>query len=411
MSDPMSSIPYDFDPAAQLLNYTSVYGPAQLTFNDIQGYVNENIQTSIIYGCVIGAGGLMSLILWLISKHKKTPIFILNQLSLLFLVVHAGLYTSYLSGPFNSATATFVGVQSDSGSAKVVTIATNIVQVLLITCIEGSLAFQVKIIFRSSDVYRLGLAVTATASACGLATIGCYLAACIKSIMSLYSNVPLSQVLVNLPIILFAASAVLICLILMAKLGLAIRSRRYLGLKQFDTLHILIIMVAQTMIIPAILVILSFSYVTTVSYRLTPISTMLVTLQLPLSSMWAASANNNSEPSSTAGSYISRTSSRTSSPTLITSNGSTYYGEQTSHDFEKQSQFDQEVFVLHPRHRGQRETTAASGLDSYELDEEDRYLWEEAQRLTELNQEGKDNESADFTSTVVHKINSSVERR
>ena len=42
-------------------------------------------------------------------------------------------------------------------------------------------------------------------------------------------------------------------ILLIGKLIIAIRTRRYLGLKQFDSFHILLIGFSQTLIIPSII--------------------------------------------------------------------------------------------------------------------------------------------------------------
>ncbi|ODV95992.1 hypothetical protein PACTADRAFT_2293 [Pachysolen tannophilus NRRL Y-2460] len=283
-----------FDPETQELSFISAYGETEITFKDIESFVSSNISLAVIYGCRVGCAGLMFLILRLLTKNRKTPVFILNELSLFFLIMHSSLYIHFLLGGFNSATYYFTSFGNLTGDDYRTSICADILQVLLIACIESSLTFQVRVVFKSPEVRKIGLLLTLTSAALGLTTLGFYFAACVRSIISLYSDVSVGVVLSNYPMYIFSASVVYSCLILVIKLGLAIRSRRYLGLKQFGTLHILFIMSSQTMIIPAVVVMVSHSTKNLAHSRLTAVSILLVTLQLPLSSMWASSANNSS---------------------------------------------------------------------------------------------------------------------
>lgn len=97
-------------------------------------------------------------------------------------------------------------------------------------------------------------------------------------------------------------------ILLIGKLIIAIRTRRYLGLKQFDSFHILLIGFSQTLIIPSIILVVHYFYLSqNKDSLLQQISLLLIILMLPLSSLWAQTANNthniNSSPSL---SFISR---------------------------------------------------------------------------------------------------------
>lgn len=116
-------------------------------------------------------------------------------------------------------------------------------------------------------------------------------------------------------------------ILLIGKLIFAIRTRRYLGLKQFDSFHILLIGFSQTLIIPSIILVVHYFYLSqNKDSLLQQISLLLIILMLPLSSLWAQTANNthniNSSPSL---SFISRhhlsDSSRSGGSNTIVSNG------------------------------------------------------------------------------------------
>lgn len=292
-------LPADFDPRYQLLNYTSVEGPFSITFADIDDYYHNRVKNGIIFGTRIGAAGLAMIVLWLTSTNKKTPVFILNQLSLFFLVLHSGLYINFLLGGYSSITLTFTGftdyliTQRDLNVYAV----TNVFQLLLTATIEASMVFQVKTIFSHPEGKMIGYPLVGVSLLVALATIGLYFFNTVKSITELFGDHQ-SIYQFNIQTILFASSVNFMSLILVTKLVMAIRSRRYLGLKQFDSFHILLIMSTQTMIIPSVLTILSYALPSFQTVALPAVSVLLTTLSLPLSSMWAASANNSPTPTS-----------------------------------------------------------------------------------------------------------------
>ncbi len=79
---------------------------------------------------------------------------------------------------------------------------------------------------------------------------------------AVYNNTdyPGDATIYNAAIICLASSINFMTLLLIYKLAHAIKSRRFLGLKQFDSFHILLIMSSQSLIIPSILYILAIDY-------------------------------------------------------------------------------------------------------------------------------------------------------
>ena len=137
----------------------------------------------------------------------------------------------------------------------------------------------------------------------------------------------INSIWMDLPTILFSISINIMTILLIGKLIFAIRTRRYLGLKQFDSFHILLIGFSQTLIIPSIILVVHYFYLSqNKDSLLQQISLLLIILMLPLSSLWAQTANNthniNSSPSL---SFISRhhlsDSSRSGGSNTIVSNG------------------------------------------------------------------------------------------
>lgn len=304
----------DLSPSDQQLNFTSIYGPTFITFKDIDDFSHQESRISAVHSSRLTAGLLTMLILWVISKNRKTPIFILNQMSLFLLSLHSILYLHYVVSPGSSSTLVFTGFNVSLGDAIGTLVATNIVQVMLIMCIEASLAFQVFTMFKSYGTGKRRTAFLAMAVTLGTVVVAFYLLLCVSSIISAFQRSVTATWIVNVPLIMFSASVIIVSLLLSIKLFLAVKTRRFLGLKQFDTFHILLIMSTQSLIAPAVLVILSYSLKPYNFDQLSAVAVMLVTLSLPLSSMWAASANSNKTPSSSATTIFSATS-RTSEDT------------------------------------------------------------------------------------------------
>lgn len=285
-----------YNPGESLVYFTSIYGAAtEVTFNEIQKLVNEKTRQAITFGVRFGAATLAMIIMWMVSKKKKTPIFIINQISLILILIHSSFYFKYFLSPISSITYSLTGFpQTVSRDDIHIYGAASMFQVLLVASIETSLVFQMKVMFISVDFKNLGLLVMAISSSLGLATIAMYFTAAIKGMISTYQGVDTDEAkYFNIASILLSTSTNFMTLVLVLKLLFAIRSRRFLGLKQFDSFHILLIMSCQSLLIPSILFILSYSldanHGTDV---LTSVATLLVVLSLPLSSLWATASNN-----------------------------------------------------------------------------------------------------------------------
>jgi len=387
----------DFNPSYQILNFTSIQGPAEFTFADIESYHEKMMKNAMIFAARVGAAGIMMIALWLTSSNRRTPVFILNQFSLLFLVLHSGLYLNYLLGGYASITYTFTGFSNLINQKDLnVYAVTNVLQVLLTASIETSMAFQVRTIFNHPDGKMIGYPLIALSTLTALATTGLYFYNAVASIMELFKNHH-SVYQYNVQSILFASSVNFMSLILMAKLIMAIRSRRYLGLKQFGSFHILLIMSTQTMVIPSILTILSYSLESFKNVAIPAVSVLLVTLSLPLSSMWAASANN--APTPTSSGYHVYTPS--------TIKGSLYHSERGTTLKEDVESTKSEHFRRYPydiyAHTSANERDEISDYEEKDLFTPSTAAEEEAKKYWFADeQEAHENE---FISKTTHQIN------
>lgn len=304
-----------------MMSYSVPHGDesinSKLSFRLLDHSVKSSLQYGVIYGVAIGACLILIFIMWMITQNKKTPIFILNQCTMVLMIIRSLLYISYLMCPLALPSFEFTGlITSDTRDAYKISIAANVVQMLLIATVEALMVYQIFIIFRSPEVKRLGEALTLFASLMGTIIVGFYINSTIKTSLSFedaFQGRGFTERYngweVAVPFILFSASINIMSLNLAFKLFFAIRSRRYLGLRQFDSFHILFIMTTQTMVVPSVLVIVNYGLPSLENDLLSTISILLVVISLPLSTMWASSANNNPTPSSSILAHLNRSTS------------------------------------------------------------------------------------------------------
>ncbi|KAL6951319.1 hypothetical protein ACO0OE_000554 [Hanseniaspora uvarum] len=288
-----------FNPSDIILTYESAFSlETTITFGQLQQWVESKLKYAIIYGTRIGAAGVALLILLIVTKNKKSPIFVINIFSLLFIILHSGVYLKYLKSNYSSITYSFTYFEQMVKRTDIYTSgAANMLEVFLVFFVELSLVFQVYTIFKSTSNKRLGQAWIILSSGIGITTVGLYFASAIKTIKAVYNNTDYSgdATIYNAAIICLASSINFMTLLLIYKLAHAIKSRRFLGLKQFDSFHILLIMSSQSLIIPSILYILAYGLPAhDGTQSLQAIATLIVVLSLPLSSMWAGASNSHS---------------------------------------------------------------------------------------------------------------------
>ena len=280
----------------------------------------------------------------------KLFLFYLNSLILLIGIIRSGCYLNYNLGPLNSLSFVFTGWYD--GSSFISSDVTNGFKCILYALVEISLGFQVYVMFKTSNLKIWGIMASLLSIGLGLIVVAFQINLTIlshirfsraistnrseeesssSSSSSLSSSDSVGYVInsiwMDLPTILFSISINIMTILLIGKLIIAIRTRRYLGLKQFDSFHILLIGFSQTLIIPSIILVVHYFYLSqNKDSLLQQISLLLIILMLPLSSLWAQTANNthniNSSPSL---SFISRhhlfDSSRSGGSNTIVSNG------------------------------------------------------------------------------------------
>ncbi|XBW38210.1 hypothetical protein QEN19_003801 [Hanseniaspora menglaensis] len=288
-----------FNPKNVFLTYESIFSlETTTTFEELQNWVENKIKYAIIYGTRIGAAGIALLVLAIVTKNKKSPIFVINMFSLLFIILQSGVYLKYLRSNYASVTYSFTYFEQMVKRSDIYTTgAANMLEVFLVFFVELSLVFQIYTLFKNNDQKRIGQTCVALSMSIGLATTALFFASAVKNIILVYQSTGSTgdTRLYNAAVICLASSINFMTVLLCFKLIQAIRSRRFLGLKQFDTFHILLIMSFQSLIIPSILYILAYALSAKHgSQSLQAISTLIIVVSLPLSSMWAGSSNSTS---------------------------------------------------------------------------------------------------------------------
>lgn len=331
----LSSLPEN--PKDIILNYTSYEGDISLTFGDIDEYVKSIVVLAIVFGVRIGLAALAFPVTFLVTKNKRSPIFVLNMACLGLLFIQSCLYSVSLTKYYNTVTYSFSLYPNLDRLASNISVASNVFYIILIGLVEISFCYQVYIIFESPQTHlkRLGYLATAFSASLGVASFVLYFIYMVYSNRAFFNEgASVPTYLVNTPLILFVTSSCAICLILLLKLAVAIRTRRYLGLTQFNLFHILFIMAFQTMVIPTILILISFNAFSDSdeysSQTFSALGTALITISLPVTTMWANSSVSNSVPTSTSNMhYLSSDDNKT-----IIESPSDYYPKTSMSDSE-----------------------------------------------------------------------------
>ncbi|CAI5756056.1 unnamed protein product [Candida verbasci] len=290
-----------YDSGDVLVNYTipGIGENVSLPFKEIDEFLRDELNLAIISGVSIGACSLLFILLLGILKNnytklKKSWLYHLNILICLVNVLRASCFINYLLSELASVSFTFTGVYNMASFANAE--AANWFMLILYILIQMSLTFQIYIMFNTPNLKRWGYLVTALSILLALTSCTFQLYSVITQHLryeSTKKHLPqtyVQNILNDLQIILFTANICVMSLLLIFKLILAIRTRRYLGLKQFDSFHILLIMSTQTFIIPSVLLIVHFvkkdQNSTYVNFCF-----LLIILTLPLTSLWSQTEN------------------------------------------------------------------------------------------------------------------------
>lgn len=289
----------------QMFPFMTVDGLMPLPIEAVDDYFFSVVFSGIFFGVRVGSTAVVGILLFLISKNRRTPAFLLNQICLWLLFIQSALYlnyeVSYYSAPSTYFSGSYIKVTDNDVNASV---ASSVFQLLLVIAIQFSLIFQVRAVFPPFSLSR-----KIATFVMGLFSSWCivfYFLFIVERCFSakdgsrpLYGETRFAEVLPSLSQLSLGISIFVCCLVLVGKLLFAIRTRHILGLRQFGPLQILVIMGTQSMIAPLVIYIVNWfvhyggnaasptRYVT----GLASIAPLIVVLSLPMSSLWAASKN------------------------------------------------------------------------------------------------------------------------
>jgi len=249
------TLPADFDPMLQNFTLYMPDGTAVVTnIPSLDTFIKQNSEVCVVYGSQLGASVLMLFVILITTRDTKrrSPIFILNVLSLLLSFLRSLLQILYWVGPWNEAYrylaydySTVPKSAYDNSAAAVV------LTLLLLIAIEASLVLQTNIVcLNLLPLLRWGVVVFSILIT--LLTVSVRLAFSVRNIQGILKAVylPDTKMLGQASLITETASIWFFCLIFVAKLAWTLYQRRKMGLKQWGPMQIICIMGGCTMIIP-----------------------------------------------------------------------------------------------------------------------------------------------------------------
>ncbi|KAI4248160.1 MAG: hypothetical protein LQ352_006005 [Teloschistes flavicans] len=282
-----------FDPFTQSFALLMSDGtPINITIPELDAFILYSVQISINYAAQLGASLLFLIVLLLLTKpeKRKSPIFIINSLALVFNVIRTLLQCLYFTGPFCEPYAYFsLDYSRVSTSDYANQVAITVLTLLLLICAELSLLLQVQVVCVTLRQIFQRLIFALSIIIAGLA-VSFRLTFCIENaryILALKSLFPLEW-LASATNIVTTISICWFCAVFVIKLGFALDQRKKLGVGTFGPMRIIFIMGCQTLIIPAIFSIIEY-FVPVPSMDSNVLS--LVVIFLPLSSLWASASN------------------------------------------------------------------------------------------------------------------------
>lgn len=279
----------NFDPYTQNITFYTPEGrQVETNLYYIDWFYQYDIRLCINYGTQLGASIVLFVLLLLLTHSDKrgSAVFILNGVALMFNILRLLFELIHFTTGFEKVYPFFSGDYSAvKPSAYGISIVSVVFQTLLVICIMTSLVMQVHVVCATlRRRYRrplLGLSIIMAIVPIGF-RMGFMVENCIAIVKVAYmTDIWWLESATN---IVITISICFFCAVFVTKLGYAIRQRRRLGVRDFGPMKVIFVCGCQTMTIPALFAILQyFSSVPELSSNVLT----LVTISLPLSSIWA----------------------------------------------------------------------------------------------------------------------------
>lgn len=222
------------------------------------------VRTAIIFATQLGASAILLLVLLLMTPgaKRRSLSWIFNVLALVCNVTRCTMQCLEMTGPFLNFVLIVTQEYGVAGLNRHIrlAIANNVITTMVFIFIELALVTQVQVICAAamSSVYRIAIltfcgvvATIAIGFRLNLMIVNCRSTASLgtphASEWELFERLQWAQSTNNVTAIV---SICVFSAVFCTKLGLAIRSRRSMGLKQFGAMQIVFIMGCQTLTIP-----------------------------------------------------------------------------------------------------------------------------------------------------------------
>jgi len=262
---PPTVLPPGFDVYDQSFPLLSSEGTTEiLTTGDIEYIRITAVRTAIIFATQLGASAILLLVLLLMTPgaKRRSLSWIFNVLALVCNVIRCTIQCTEMTGPFLNFVLLSMQEYGTASLGKHVriSIAGSVMTTLVFIFIELALVTQVHVICAATmpQLWRLGIL-----TFCGVVAmlaVGFRLNLMIRNCEDTANlakgdlgtpqsgkNLDWAQSTSN---IMAIVSICVFSAVFCVKLGLAIRSRRQMGLKQFGAMQIIFIMGCQTLTIP-----------------------------------------------------------------------------------------------------------------------------------------------------------------
>lgn len=259
---------------------------------------NYYVSQGISMGVQIGSTAIMLLLILLLTRpdKRKTPIFICNAAALTLSCVRGIMYCVFLTGPFLGMYPNITDDYSKIPAwAKHVSVSVDTLTLTIIIAILASLILQVRVVctdvtmpmwFRRSSIVAVSIA--------SLIAVGVRFSVTVLNGISIVNARTPSKHLSKLADIsssCVTAAVCVACCFLLYKLWAAIVNQKRFQLSSgLSPMQIVFIVCCQTMIVPAVIAIIQF--VPSVWNGIGLQVTCVISVSLPLSSLWATAVTN-----------------------------------------------------------------------------------------------------------------------
>lgn len=282
-----------FDPYNQNVTlYDRNHAKIIIPLPTLQSFLRYDEILCINYATQLGASLVLTVILPLLTRQEKrtTFVFVLNVLALLFNDLRLLFQILHLTTPLEEIYPYFAYDYTNIGKgAFIISVVAIISETCLVICIEISLALQVQTVF-STLRRRKRQALVLLSSSISLAPIIFRMIITVENIKEVLEVSDWTDYLEWLEVAALIAFSVSICIfsgVFVAKLGYAIFLQRKMGIRNCRPMKVIFVCGCQTLIVPVIIIILQFFIdVPEIGSN----TTTLVTISLPLSSVWAGIA-------------------------------------------------------------------------------------------------------------------------